>query len=273
MSNLRPTINNLQFLKLGGSLITDKTRPHTPRLDALQRLAAEIAQAYRVNPQLALVLGHGSGSFGHVPARKYGTRAGVHTSEEWRGFVEVWRDAQALDRLVVDVLTDAGLPAAAFSPLASVTAEDGRVQDWDLRPIQHALSAGLLPIVYGDVSFDTRRGGTILSTEDLFTFLNKALQPRHILLAGIEAGVWWDYPACTRPIDMITPANYESIAPMLGGSAGTDVTGGMASKVRLSLEWVQSNPKLEVQIFSGEIFGSLVQALTGQQLGTRVHGP
>jgi isopentenyl phosphate kinase len=29
----------LYFLKLGGSLITDKDQPHTPRLDVIRRLA------------------------------------------------------------------------------------------------------------------------------------------------------------------------------------------------------------------------------------------
>jgi len=273
MSNPQSTIYNLQFLKLGGSLITEKSRPHTPRLEVLQRLATEIAQAVRQNPQIALVLGHGSGSFGHVPARKYETRSGVHTPEEWQGFVEVWRDAQALDRLVVDALAAAGLHELAFSPLASILAEEGRILHWDTTPLRSALNAGLLPVVYGDVIFDTVRGGTILSTEDLFSFLNKELQPQRILLAGIEVGVWSDYPACTQLIEEITPENYEVIATTLSGSAAVDVTGGMASKVALSLEWIQVNPKLEVQIFSGEKPGSLGQALIGEGTGTRIHLP
>ena len=58
-------LSNIQFLKLGGSLITDKSRPQTARLDVLERLASEIAQAYHKHPDLSLVIGHGSGSFGH----------------------------------------------------------------------------------------------------------------------------------------------------------------------------------------------------------------
>ncbi len=42
----------LVFLKLGGSLITVKDRPHTPRLDVLERLAQEIAGARAQNQNL-----------------------------------------------------------------------------------------------------------------------------------------------------------------------------------------------------------------------------
>jgi isopentenyl phosphate kinase len=55
----------LVFLKLGGSLITDKDTPRSPRRDVLARLAAEILYAHRQRPQMQLVIGHGSGSFGH----------------------------------------------------------------------------------------------------------------------------------------------------------------------------------------------------------------
>ena len=65
------------LLKLGGSLITDKTRPYTPRLDVLDDLAQQIGTALQTNPGLSLVLGHGSGSFGHTAAKQYHTRDGL----------------------------------------------------------------------------------------------------------------------------------------------------------------------------------------------------
>jgi isopentenyl phosphate kinase len=266
-------MSNLQLLKLGGSLITDKNQPHTARLDVLKRLANEIAQARQQDSRLSLIIGHGSGSFGHVPARKYGTRAGVHSPQDWLGFVEVWHEAQALNRLVMDALAGAGLPVIAFSPLASVTAQDGLAARWELGPLHSALQAGLMPVVYGDVIFDTIRGGTILSTEDLFIYLTQELHPRRILLAGREEGVWADYPACTRLVAEITPANFAEISQTLAGSAAPDVTGGMGSKVRLSLELVQAYPGLEVLVLSGEIPGSLLQVCNGATIGTRISAP
>jgi isopentenyl phosphate kinase len=262
--------SDLYFLKLGGSLITDKNTARTARLDVIARLAEEIAQALANRPDLRLLIGNGAGSFGHVPARRYGTRQGVHTPDEWRGFAEVWRDAAALNRLVTDGLHAAGLPAVAFPPSAAVIASDGQVVSWDLAPIRLALAAGLLPVVQGDVIFDTVRGGTILSTEDLFEHLARHLQPERILLAGLEEGVWADFPACTRLIDEITPLNLPQVAPALGGSSATDVTGGMASKVNQSLALVQEIPGLEIYIFSGKTVGALKKGLAGSSVGTVV---
>jgi isopentenyl phosphate kinase len=259
------------FLKLGGSLITDKTRPHMPRPEVLRRLAQEAAAARRRFPELKLLLGHGSGSYGHMPARRHGTRLGVRTPEEWLGFVEVWREAAALDRLVVEALAAAGLPAMAFPPSASLVAEDGRVARWDISPLEAALRAGLLPVVFGDVVFDRVRGGTIFSTEDLFDHLARQLQPGRILLAGLEAGVWADYPRCTRLVGEITPQNLGEVAPALGGSAAIDVTGGMLSKVQQSLELVQAVPGLQVRIFSGAEPGMVERALEGEAVGTLIH--
>jgi isopentenyl phosphate kinase len=261
---------NLIFLKLGGSLITDKDTPHTARLDVLARLAGEIGAALAEPSGLRLVLGHGSGSFGHVPARRYGTRLGVGTPEEWRGFAEVWREARALNEIVMAALAGAGLPAIAFPPSAAVISRDGQVAAWNLGPIHRALAAGLVPVVFGDVVFDEVRGGTILSTEDLFEYLARTLRPSRLLLAGIEPGVWADFPACTRLLERITAESFTDYAGGVGGSVSTDVTGGMRAKVQsaLALALAAELPGVEVRIFSGAALGAVQAALLGKPVGT-----
>jgi isopentenyl phosphate kinase len=261
----------LVFLKLGGSLITDKTRPYTPRSEKLDALAAEIASAMEENPDLHLVLGHGSGSFGHAAASLYATRQGVATPEAWRGFAEVWYQAAALNRLVVEALHRVSLPVISLSPAASVTAQDGKVIIWDYAPILAALLHGLLPVIQGDVVFDRRRGGTILSTEDLFAHLAHQLHPQRILLAGMEAGVWADFPVREHLLEQITPGNISQLTPGLGAATGIDVTGGMHSKVNGMSALVEEIPDLEILIFSGEQPGNLRRALCGENPGTRLH--
>lgn len=267
--------HQLIFLKLGGSLITDKAVPRTPRLEVLRRLAQEIAAARQANPALRLLLGHGSGSFGHVPARQYGTRQGVRTTAGWRGFAEVWRDANALNRLVVDAMVAVGLPAIAFPPSASVTARDGQVVEWDIAPLRAALEAGLLPVVQGDVVFDAARGGTILSTEEIFGHLAQQLRPARLLLAGIEPGVWSEYPPrldgiSAQIVPEITPGNILAVLPALGGAQAADVTGGMVGKVSQMLALVQALPGLEVLVFSGLAPGLVWEALLGDTAGTKI---
>ncbi len=275
-------MRQLVFLKLGGSLITDKTQPYTPKLDLIEDAALQIATALQAHPDLRLVLGHGSGSFGHVAASEYRTRAGVsiptspHISQErdatkdvyWKGFAEVWYQASALNRFVMKALRKVNLPAVALPPSANVIASDGKVSIWETSAISMALAAGLVPVIYGDVTFDEVRGGTILSTEDLFGHLARALNPDSILLAGLESAIWEDFPARTRKVETITPATFSMVAENLEGSAGVDVTGGMRSKVTQMLDLVRQNPLLKIQIFSGADPGNIVSALSGETLGT-----
>lgn len=263
--------NKLTFLKLGGSLITDKDSPHTPRRDVLARLAQEIAAARAEHPQMPLLIGHGSGSYGHTAAHKYGTRQGVQGSQQWTGFVKVWKEARALNQLVVDYLLEAGLPVIAFPPSAAVTARGGQPYRWDTAPIQAALAAGLIPLIQGDVIFDETLNGTILSTEDLFIFLAGRLHPRRILLAGLQEGVWADFPQCTRLIPSIDPTNFEAISTQIGRSASVDVTGGMLQKVQSMVELVETEPELQVMIFSGGKPSAVQNALLGDSLGTVIN--
>lgn len=269
-------MTDIILLKLGGSLITDKTRPYVARQDILAQLAKEIVEAREANPGLQLILGHGSGSFGHTAARQYHTRDGFPPSDNpqpyWHGFSEVWFQAATLNRLVMESLHAAGLSALALAPVASVIANNGKVAHWSLTPLRAALNAGLTPVVYGDVIFDEIRGGTILSTEDLFEHLARALQPKKILLAGLEGAVWADFPARTRKVERITPTNFDAIRAGIGASHGADVTGGMESKVRQMLKLTEEIPGLTAQIFSGEIPGTLKKALNGETPGTLIGG-
>lgn len=260
--------NEIILLKLGGSLITDKDTPYTPRLDKLADLAREIKTVLDSNPNLHLILGHGSGSFGHVAAKKHGTRDGVHTREGWLGFTEVRFQAAELNRFVVQSLLEAGLPAMPFPPSASMIGDNRIVTRHNVETIRRALDVGLLPVVQGDVAFDDSLGGTILSTEDVFKFLMGEFHPKRILLAGIEAGVWEDFPARTRLVKQIQLSRYEERRGDIGGSASTDVTGGMKAKVEEMFALIQKHENLTVQIFSAEEHGFLTRALQGENVGT-----
>ncbi len=273
-------MGELIFIKLGGSLITDKTRPRTVRPDVLTNLCGQIAAARAHDPNLLLLLGHGSGSFGHVAAKEYKTRDGIpltappfstkRRGKYWRGFTEVWHEATTLNRYVLNALRAANIPAMTISPAGSVIARDGKVASWDLSSVRHALSHGITPVVHGDVIFDEIRGGTILSTEDLFMHLAREMRPQRILLAGLEDGIYADFPARKHRMARVTPASYKEISRSIGASAGTDVTGGMDSKVRQMLALVEEIPELSVQIFSGKSYGNLESALLGGLLGTLI---
>ena len=172
---------------------------------------------------------------------------------------------------MVTQLQHAGLPALAFPAASGAVVEDRNITRWELEPIQSALEHNLIPVVYGDVVFDAIRGGTILSTEDIFSHLARQLKPRRILIAGIEEGVWEDYPVCTKLVPEITSQTAGEILPAIQGSAATDVTGGMAAKVTEMLKLVEEIPELEVSIFSAEKEGTLAKVFAGENIGTRLH--
>jgi isopentenyl phosphate kinase len=258
---------NRVFLKLGGSLITDKRQPRTPRPETLARLMREIALVFAAQPGLQLVLGQGSGSFGHAEAQRYGTRRGVHTPEEWLGFANVQAAAGALNQLTLQAARAARLPVVNFPPSASALCRDGVLRTMAVEPIERALEHGLVPVVFGDVAMDETLGGTIVSTEDVFCHLAPRLRPDRILLAGIERGVRTYWPD-GELFPVITPAT-----PLGGvnGSQAADVTGGMAGKVHEMLALVEAQPGLEVLIFSGEEPGRVGAALEGKPVeGTKL---
>lgn len=275
-------MKELVFLKLGGSLITDKTQPYTPKLDVIEDVALQVLTALQADLNLRLVIGHGSGSFGHVAASEYHTRDGffprpsplIHRERDkteehyWKGFAEVWYQASALNRFVMKALHKMKIPAIALPPSANVIASDGKVSIWETTSISMALAARLVPVIYGDVTFDEIRGGTILSTEDLFGHLVRALHPQRILLAGLEAAVWEDFPERTRKVETITRDTFTQVSEGIGKADGADVTGGMESKVMQMLDLVQQNPELRIQIFSGAEPGNIQRALSGETLGT-----
>ena len=258
------------FIKLGGSLITDKNLPHSADIPTIQRLAEELHAATMAFPEMQLIIGHGSGSYGHVHAKIYSTRAGVHSQEEWNGFVEVWRQARDLTEIVVQALYQVKLPVIAIPPSAIIQAKDGKVQSLYTDTLAAALTHGLIPVVNGDVIFDSARGGTIFSTEDVFMALADAFPPDVILLCGQDEGVWQDFPRCEHLISKIDRLSFQNIQQSLSGSAGIDITGGMEEKVRLMLRLTEKLPAFKAIIFSGKEKGNLIKAISGQPIGTLI---
>lgn len=252
----------LVFVKLGGSLITDKQVEASFKEDVVARLAREIKAALTVDSSLQLLVGHGSGSFGHFTAKRYRTIEGVRTIEEWGGFAEVAVVAAKLNHLVAETFQAAGLRVWRIQPSASARSRQGVLVDMALAPIHHALEHQLIPLIYGDVALDEVLGGTILSTETLFFYLAQKLPVNQILLLGEVDGVY-DMEGHVFP--KITSSNLKLVEPFLGGSAGVDVTGGMKAKVHDMLSLVSAIPSLGIRIMKGTQEGLLQAVLLGEE--------
>ncbi len=267
-------MSELVFVKLGGSLITDKRRYETARPAIITRVAAEIAAALRARPDLRLVLGHGSGSYGHFAAAKYQIQQG--NLQDWMGYAETGAAAQRLDRLVADSLLAEGVPAASLQPSASARCTDGELVELAIEPVTTLLQHGIVPLVYGDVALDTVKGCCIISTEQIFVHLARVLRPQRILMVGEVAGVFSGDPqrdAIVRLVPEINARNYAEIEHMLSSSFGVDVTGGMLSKVRLLWKLASEQPNLTVRMITGRRAGLVQDVLLKPDLqeGTLLH--
>jgi isopentenyl phosphate kinase len=128
----------------------------------------------------------------------------------------------------------------------------------------------MIPVVYGDTVFDTVRGGTILSTEDLFVHLAGEIKAQsRVLLAGLEEGLWEDFPQRTKLIRSFNVTGYpDSKVEFIQGSLYPDVTGGMREKVRLVSDLICQEKIDSALIFSGEISLNVKNALLGETPGT-----
>ena len=265
-------MSTLQFLKLGGSAITDKTREAAAREDVIHRVAREVRAAREQKADLSILLGHGSGSFGHFTAEKFGYRE----PGNWSAYAETGASAARLNRLVADIFLGEGVPVVTIQPSASARCRDGQLVEMAIAPIRTALEHGLIPLVYGDVAFDETRGRWIVSTEMIFSYLAPHLKPSRILLAGNVDGAFTADPLkdpSARLIPEITPANAAQVETQLRGSHGFDVTGGMLTKVKTMLALVEREPSVSVVLMSALREGAVERALTKADfdVGTRIH--
>lgn len=261
-------MEKLILIKLGGSVITDKSKPFTARKNVIVRLAGEIHSA-RKKTNALLILGHGGGSYPHVPAAKYMTVQGIVNSKSYKGITKVQDAAARLNRLVVKKLITAGENAISINPSSIVVTYNNEIKKAYLKPLKKVLEFKMLPIVYGDVCLDEKIGCTIISTEKILTYLAISLKDRYsigkIIICGNTDGV---YDSEGKTIDKITPDWFLKNKGVIGGSQSTDVTGGMRHKVEECLKMSKRNG-VQSLVINGNVVGNLKKAILGEKvLGT-----
>jgi isopentenyl phosphate kinase len=259
------------FLKLGGSAITDKTREATTRPETIRSAAQAVRAALDRSPGLSLLLGHGSGSFGHYAALK----SGFGQPGNWRAYAETGAAAARLNRLVADIFLEVGVPVVSIQPSASALCRDGEVVSLSVDPIITALHHGLVPLIYGDVAFDATREMTIVSTDMLFEFLAPVLQPERIIHVTAVGGIYTADPQRDPSAELvpeITPLTFPSLRARVGAAHGVDVTGGMLDKLNRSLDLVTRFPALHIFVVDSTPAALLSALLDPDPLGgTHIH--
>lgn len=261
---------DIVLIKLGGSLITNKLAEAEARPETIARLAAELASWRASGGRARIVLGHGSGSFGHAAAARYDLGRGLRGNDPM-GAAITQDQAARLHRLVIEKLLAAGLPAFSWAPSTGLLSHAGRTRRSFFGPLFEAQKAGLWPVFFGDVVADEELGATIASTEKVSLAFARAAQRRGLkvtraLWLGETNGI---YDAEGKTLETIDAGNLKAARRVVGGSAGVDVTGGM--DLRLRTAWELTRFGTESWILDGNVPGRLEKALAGEKVaGTRV---
>lgn len=259
-------MKNLILIKLGGSVITDKIKDSTVREDVIKRLAKEIKFAQtRIGKDTVFTIGHGAGSFAHVPAKKYQTKEGLINRNSLFGMCVTGDSAKKLNAIVIKNFLEIGLSAFSFSP-ASFLISDAKVclkSYFD--PLNKALHIGVIPVIYGDVIIDKTIGCTIFSTEKILSIIAQKLRKDYEIKIIYVTDVDGVYDKNGKTIPHISDKNFGQIKTGIIGAKGADVTGGMLHKVEESLKLFKKTG-IETTIINGNVPGNLRKAILNRKV-------
>lgn len=243
-------------VKLGGAVITDKEHERRFRTRVVRRLARELATAR--DPLLVV---HGAGSFGHPQAMKYQLHRGwVPAVDQRKGIAVTHAVVRELNLRVMQELRDAGMTCAAIPPFPVL-------DEAYVHHVQEVLDLGLTPVTFGDVLIDGQP--SIVSGDYLMQLLASRLPVQRAIFVTNVDGIFARPPDPQTLLSTCTPEELEEAA--VRGSTASDVTAGMAGKVKSIKEMVYSG--VEVAVINGNRPGRLREALRGTVTGTRVVQP
>ena len=247
--------DDLVVLKLGGSVITDKDSPETVDDDSLDGVLDAVAAAADTR---RLVVVHGGGSFGHVHAAEHGVST-TDGSHDTAAVAAIHGAMKRLNGEVVDRLQARDIAAVPVHPLSVAARDDGGTLALPTDATAGLLAEGFVPVLHGDVIAHASEGVTVLSGDEIVTSLADSLGADRVGLCSTVPGVLDEDDAVIDEIQ-----SFEDVATVLGDSASTDVSGGMAGKVQELLAL-----GAPAHIFGPEAVGDF---LSGKRAGTLVDG-
>jgi isopentenyl phosphate kinase len=257
--------DELFIIKVGGSLITDKSTPFTARPEYITNFAKELNEVCQTFPEARILLGNGGGSYAHFPADTYGLRQGAKTPQGFYGMCLTRNSVQQLNTMVCAALLDAKLPAFPIAPSSTFTSHDKKLDDVHMAPILQLLDHNCIPVMYGDMILDSTRGTTIFGTEKVLLAYLPALRKHFaritvVIMSGAD-GVLDEHGQTIPELAPDQPV-------MVHSALSHDVTGGITGKVEAARQAAIIADR--VQLIGGHIPGTLLQALQGKAIGTHV---
>lgn len=249
------------FVKIGGSYITDKTRPDSLMAERVRKIAKAISLAL-IETDLELVLAHGGGCYGHIKAEQYRAQQGIDPEYGWQPFYQIRQDMMHLNLRFVQLVAEENLFPITVQPSAVTIAKAGKIYSMNLDVIRNLLDLDQIPLLHGDIVLDEQQGFTIVSTEDLLSFLSRSLHFQRVIMISDVPGV---LDAEGKIIPVIKPDNFNDVMAQLGKTKGADVTGGMKGKVEQLYSIIRQGNITTAAILSGKSdIREIKKAITGK---------
>ncbi len=258
------------LVKLGGSIITDKSRERVFRRAVTKRLMAEIAKS-----GVPTVVFHGAGGYGHPPAARHGIGTRKVGPEARIGVSETLAGVQLLMAETTAVAVSAGLRPIPVPIHLHCTSEGDALLGLPVQRVVALLQEGYTPILAGTLVRDAELGWRVVSADELLELFAEDLEPRLAVYATDVDGVFTADPSLDPAATLMGRVGAGELAAMeeaaeatVAGGSRPDVTGRMLGKVRRAMAVADLCPTL---IINGTVRGRLLDSLKGKAVrGTRV---
>jgi isopentenyl phosphate kinase len=258
LSEAKPTV-----LKIGGSVITDKNGELAARTEVINRLTEEIVKANVKN----LIIVHGGGSFGHPTAQKYGIKDGLKDDAQKIGFAETHHVMTVLNGLVMDALVWHNVPAVSVTPSSCMITENGRIKLFEDTILKMLLKMSYTPVLYGDATLDEKLGFTILSGDQIVSYLARKFNAYKIVIGVDVDGLYDADPKEAKSAKLYTRLTLRELKDVhgkLGKSTVADVTGGMLGKITELIPAIEQG--IPITIVNAAKPNHIYKALIGEKV-------
>ncbi|BDR91336.1 isopentenyl phosphate kinase [Vulcanisaeta souniana] len=216
----------LFIVKLGGSAISDKTKPLSYREDWVRDLGKLLLTGVRAGNRFVLV--HGGGSFAHPLALAYGLSR-YRDNGQLTGVSLTSAILHYLSMKITMTLATVGLPIYPLRTGSIYVISNGKPQLL-ISPIHilELLKRGVVPMMYGDV-VPSDEGFSIISGDDIMLDLSSKLRPSAAVFLTDVPGILDSNGNLIRELSSSSIINERN-------TRGIDVTGGLMKKVQSAIE-------------------------------------
>ena len=257
--------NELILLKLGGGLLTDKSKPLSLREAVVKSTVKQIIKA---NKQLILI--HGGGSFGHPLAKKYSVSQGINSSipNQIFGFSETHHAMNKLNSYLVNFFLEKKYPILSMQPSSIFIKDSHNYSLYSIDIIEATLDLKVMPILYGDVVLDKQGSFTIISGDQIIIELCENLKKysvSKVIFATETDGIFIkDTERNGKYIKLVDEISFKELDGLDLADLGhkIDVTGGIQGKIESIKELGRFN--IPVQIINGLEEGNILKSLTNK---------